>query len=158
MITILYTDSDAVRSALGVESFSDQNLQRELPDTMFSSQDFARQLRAALYSWVPTHADIIAAGDAPGTDEEVHYADLVRNYSLYWCAWRAAMMAYATRRNVGDGKSELQRFEVDWLKLAEEMKKLFEDAQDELMEALNPATTIAFAKRVEPDYDPVTNT
>lgn len=156
MVTLLYTTSDAVRAALGIET---EGRKKELPDEMFSNQDMERQLRAALYAWLPSHADIISEADEVGaTDEQVHKGDLVRNYCLYWCARRAAEMAYATRRRVGDGKSEVERFQVDWLALAERMGELMAEQKQLLEELLSPSDTLAFAARAVPTYDPVTNT
>lgn len=157
MLTILYTDSDGVRSVLGVESFSGTG-QRELPDSMFVSSGMERQLRSDLYGWVPTHAAMISAGDdGAATDEQVYQADLIRNYSLYFVANKAAKMAYATRRIVSDGKSEMQRFEIDWLAVADSMAVEAKEAKQLLQDLLSPSVATSFLSLVVPAYDPVTN-
>jgi hypothetical protein len=161
MVTILYTNSDAVRAALGIET---DDLQKELPDHMFVNQNMERQLRAALYAWLPTYASIVAAADAVDPDESgdtdfatLYQGDLVRNYCLFWAAWRAAEMAYFARRKVSDGRSEVERFSIDWEALADRMKSRAEEQQSLLQATFTPSLLTVFAKRSIPDYDPVAN-
>lgn len=151
-IAILYTDSDAIRAAVGITDV-------EISDAMMQSQMMETQIKTAVYKWLPTHGTIYAAGTAQGaTEQEVHLKDLLVMYCMYFGAVRVVEMIMAMRQKISDGKSQLERFDIDWLALLELLKQRRDQAQDALEEILNPSDGgPAYFGLVTPDYDPVTN-
>jgi hypothetical protein len=150
---VLYTNTDAIRAAVGISS-------TEIPDSMITDQQMERQVKTALYSWLPTYPALYTAGDAEeATDEQVYVKDLLVLYCTYFGAVRLVEMIMAMRQRVSDGKSEVERFNIDWLSLLEALKGRLDEIQDLLEEVINPSHggPSYFGKAV-PDYDPVTNT
>ena len=68
-------------------------------------------------------------------------------------------MIMAMRKKVSDGKSQVERFDVDWEALLEVLNTRMGAAKDALEDLVNPSDggTSYFALAT-PDYDPVTNT
>jgi hypothetical protein len=150
---VLYTDTDAIRSAVGVTT-------REVSDDLLTQQKLESQTKVSLYGWLPDHATRYAAGTATdATDQEVYVKDLIVLYCTYFGAVRVVEMIMALRRRVGDGKSEVERFDVNWLELLEILKGRLDEIQNLLEEELGLSSggPSYFGKAV-PDYDPVTNT
>lgn len=149
---ILYTNTDAIRAAVGVTT-------KEYPDGMLKDQGLETQIRVDVYGWLPTHATLYATGTANGaTDAEVHQKDLLVLYCVFCGAVRLVEMIMAAREKVGDGKSEVQRFDIDWAALLEALNKRKDSYRAELEELVNPTdATIGYFGLATPDYDPVTN-
>lgn len=150
---VLYTNTDAIRAAVGVTD-------TEIPDSMVTDQQMERQVKTALYSWLPTYATLYATGSADGaTEEEVYVKDLLVLYCTYYGAVRMVEMIMAMRQRVSDGKSEVERFVIDWSALLEALKGRLDEVQSLLEEEVNPSHGgPSYFGVATPDYDPVTNT
>lgn len=152
-INILYTDSDAVRAAVGVKDV-------EVPDSMLLNQDIERQLKTALYGWLPTYAALHTAGtDAGATDDEKYINDLLISYCLFWACVRVLEMSLSQRKSIGDGKTQIERFDVDRKELIAAYKARLDEAKHLLDDLVNTsAGSTSFFGKASPEYDPVTNT
>ena len=149
---ILYTDSDAVRAAVGVKDV-------EVPDDMLQDQQIERQLKTALYGWLPTYEALYDAGNASGaTADEVYIKDLLFSYCLFWCCVRVLEMALAQRKSIGDGKTQIERFDVERKELIAAYKARVDEAKQLLSDLVNSSAGAPnFFGKASPDYDPVTN-
>lgn len=151
MADILYTTTDAIRDAVGVSG------SREITDTMLSNQGLETQMQTYLYSWLPTHATVYSEGTTgTPTADQVYKKDLLVMWCLFFGCVRIIEMVMATRQRVSDGKSELERFEVDWQDLLETYKARLAEVQGLLEGEITPTyTATTMFLRVTPDYDPV---
>lgn len=101
-----YTDSDAVRSCLGLDS-------SDCPDSVFEDSNMDMQLEAELSVWLPTHAAIAAAGiEAAATDAEILKYNYLVLYSQFYCAYQISKRPMQFIRLQGDGKAQMARFET----------------------------------------------
>lgn len=152
MAAILYTTSNAIRAAVGTTD-------KEVPDTMLESQLLESQVRTAVYGWLPTHAAIYAAGVAAGaTDDQKYQKDLLVQYCLFYGAVRVIEMIMALRSKISDGKSQVERFDVEWKDLLEVFEQRVEDAQEALLAIVSPSDgETSYFGLATPAYDPVTN-
>lgn len=153
MAAILYTTTDAIRAAVGTTP-------KEVPDSLLTDQMLESQIRTAVYGWLPTHGAIYTAGTAASpTDDELYQKDLLVQYCLFYGAVRVVEMIMAMRKKVTDGKSQVERFDVDWEALLEVLKGRRDEAQQLLEELLNPSDGgTSYFSLAAPTYDPVTNT
>lgn len=153
MAAILYTTTDAIRAAAGVTDV-------EIPDQLLTDQMLESQVQTAVYRWLPTHGTVYSEGTAASpTAEQVYKKDLLVHYCLFYGAVRVVEMIMALRHKVGDGKSEVQRFDVDWEALLEILKARRDEAQTLLEEIINPSDGgPGYFGTASPGYDPVTNT
>ena len=150
---ILFSDTDAIRAALGVTT-------KEIPDSLLTGQQLEMQMKADLYSWLPTYQALYDAQDDSGaTAEQAYIADLLTLYCMYWGAVRACEMMLAYRQKVTDGKQAVDRFQIDWKLLLETMAKRLADIRAMLEDLLGIGSDrVVFFAGVKPDYDPVANT
>lgn len=110
MRQIIYTDTDRVRSALGVDS-------KDLSDKQITDRDIEKELRLDLLSWIPTHGALYDEGQSDtATEVQVSIADALTLYSTYYCAVQVSRsMQLATPQKISDGKNALDRFaNIDW--------------------------------------------
>ena len=139
---ILYTDTDAIRSAMGIDD-------ADMEDAMFTGQQLENQMLEDLDTLRPAHATEIFSGSA----------SLQRKLSL-WCMWfgalRIAQSPLATPKRISTGKDELERFVVNWQALEELAKRKLA----ELDKALSPTVPESFTMmgKATPDSNPITNT
>lgn len=152
-VLALYTTADAVRGALGLTS-------SELTDSMLFDQQLGAELEVDLYRWIPTHADLHAAGKASGaTDVQKIKALYLELYAQWFIAKRAlTVMQLAIPQMIGDGKSEMQRFQkFDFDKLSLRVDALVAYYRNLLStsEGASTAATPPLAVISRPDYDPV---
>lgn len=117
MLPILYTDTDFLRSLLGVSV-------KDLPDARLAARNLEKELTMDLNSWVSNHAtlsDAINMGTA--TVEETAAFDAITMYSAYFCAKLVIpSLQLGASQAVGDGKNTLERFStMDWEKLTEQI-------------------------------------
>ena len=150
---ILYTDTSAVRAAVGIK-------ETEVPETMITDQGMERQLKTALYGWVPTYEALYDAGNASGaTEQEAYIKDLLVSYCLFFICVRLIEMVLALRRQVGDGKSQVARFDTDYKTLLEMYTKRRDEIQTLIEDQITPSTGgVQYFGKATPDYDPVSNT
>lgn len=153
MAAILYTTTDAIRAAVGVTD-------TEISDKVLTDQLLETQVQTAVYGWLPTHTTIYSEGTgASATAEQKYKKDLLVHYCLFYGAVRVVEMIMALRHKVGDGKSEVQRFDVDWEALLEILKARRDAAQTMLEQIVNPSDGgTNYFGTASPGYDPVTNT
>lgn len=131
MIPILYTNSDAVRAAIGIK-------ERDYSDKDISNFNLEKKLSLDLRAWLPSHAAISeAAEQATATDGE---KDMGAALELYSTAFAALDMLQTLRlgvaQSVSDGKNQFSRFSsVDWAALEtalianmRQYRRLLEDA------------------------------
>ena len=151
---VLYVDTDAVRAVVGVKV-------KEVPDAMFTDQQMERQLKTALYGWLPTYEALYDTGSAGGaTADQSYIRDLITSYCLFYCAVRVIEMVLALRHQVGDGKSEVKRFDTDFKELLEVFNARLDEAQGLLEDLTSTGGTdgAQYFGKATPDYDPVSNT
>ena len=98
--------------------------------------------------------------DAPSADEFTQFS-LLRLYSMWWCAYRAASMVFAIPEKISDGKAEMKRFNsIDLEGIADEALLQANKYKVKLQEALGSAvvtSSYSLMGSASPDYDPVTN-
>lgn len=136
MLPILYTDTDAVRSVLGIT-------EEDIKDDDLVARDLLRELRIDLNTWLPTHAAIYAYGDlTTPTDTQVTQYDLLVTYAKYYCALLVARstLALAAAQQVGDGKNTMARFTPFSL------QQLQEQLAGKVMEMKNALATLFSAE------------
>jgi hypothetical protein len=141
-VTVLYTNTDAIRSAIGVDD-------ADVSNAMITSQDMTLQMNVALTKFLPTHVVDFAASAT------------VENQLRLWCmwygAWRLAESPPAVPKRLSTGKDEYERFPINWKELAKNARAHL----DELEEALVPTTGgsgLTIMGKATPDSDPITNT
>jgi len=118
MQTILYTDTDQVRSALGLDA-------EDMSDAMITSRNLEMELSLDLAGWIPTHSSLYAAGIAnTATEEEKNVSSSLVLYSTYFCCdlvFDSVQMA--APQSVSDGKNSMSRFTPqDWQKIEDRIK------------------------------------
>ena len=155
MQTILYTDTDQVRSVFGVDS-------KDMPDATITGRNPEKELRLDLASWLPTHGTIYNAGmEAAATDEEVQLSDALNLYSTYFCCdLVVGSVQMAAPQAVSDGKNSMNRFTpMDWQRIEDRIKgKLatYKQLLQELTSASVESAGFAMFSGVGLALDPVT--
>lgn len=151
-----YTNADAIRGAIGLTD-------NEVTDAMLKDQNLSVALMLELDTWLPTHKAIYQAGrvDVPSSAELAQFG-MLRLYSMWWCACRAAKMVLAIPEKISDGKAEMKRFnDLDLEAIAVEACGMATRYQNQLQEELGETVTAASSHSImgsaSPDYDPVTN-
>lgn len=150
--SILYTSTDAIRAVVGVT-------ETEVPDAMITDQHLEMQLKTSLYGWLPTYAAIYTDGTgATPTAEQEYMKDLLVSYCMFFGGVRIVEMILALRESVGDGKSQVTRFDLNFGELLSTLKGRMSEAQEALKEVLNPSSGgTSYFGAATPDYDPVSN-
>lgn len=151
--SILYTSTDAIRAVVGVT-------EKEVPDAMITDQQLEMLLKTALYGWLPTYSTVYSDGTAEtATGEQEYMKDLLVSYCMFFGGVRIVEMILALRESVGDGKSEVTRFDINFGELLSTLKGRMEEAQATLKEVLNPTSgSSPYFGVATPNYDPVSNT
>ena len=152
MVHILYSDTAAIRAAIGVTG-------KELPDNLFTDQQLELQVKTSLYKLFPTYDTLYTTGVSSEAEaDEAYVSDLLTLYCTYYGAVRSIEMIMAMRQKITDGKQAVERFAIDWVALLEVMKARLAEIVDALDDVLNTSDggTAYFGKAV-PDYDPVAN-
>jgi hypothetical protein len=110
MQSILYTDTDKLRSMLGVSD-------KDISDSQITDRGLDKELQFDLLSWVPTHSVKYRDGRLPNsTPEQKALADAISLYSTYFCSsLMVKSLQLATPQSISDGKNALSRFtSMDW--------------------------------------------
>lgn len=138
-VNILYTNTDAIRSAVGLDD-------SDVEDSIITAQHMKEQMTLALAKFLPTHED-----DA--------YDPEIKVVMTLWCMWfgalRLAESPLATPKQFGNGKDDLQRFDVDWEALRALARKKLTELEEELAPTV-VAGSFSFMGKATPAYNPVT--
>lgn len=136
-VDVLYTNTNAIRSAIGVDA-------ADIENEMIVDQDMESQMSVALAKFNPTHTtDKFDPSKLPALK--------------LWCMWfgalRLAESPPAIAKKYGTGKDEWERFDIDW----EALKKTAREKMAELQEGITPATSATFSLmgKATPDYNPI---
>jgi len=153
MITVLYTNSDAILACAGMTS-------EDVSDAFVTARALPKILSVDLYEWLPTHEDVyLSDGDSATTDER-YKSDCLVLWCNYYAASRLLEAALTIKQRETDGKNEFERFTTPELgKLAEEAKRMAGVYRQKLLVALaqaDVASPIQTMGLVVPNYDPVT--
>lgn len=119
MQTILYTDTDRVRSVLGVD-------EKDVSDSSITARDLEKELRLDLLSWMPAHSTLHGTGSSSAaSDTEQSLADAITLFSTYYCAVLVVKsLQLAAPQTVSDGKNTMSRFAtMDWQQLTFHLKE-----------------------------------
>lgn len=119
MQLILYTDTDRIRSILGV---SDQDIK----DDQITARGLSKELRLDLLSWAPAHEALYYAGSlGSATDMEQSLADSLTLYSTYFCTVLVVKsLQLSAPQSISDGKNSMNRFAtMDWQGLTLHLKE-----------------------------------
>ncbi len=154
MVTILYTNSDSIRSAVGVTV-------SEVRDAALSALNLDKALLADLGEWCPTHAAIDAAARAASpTEEELAKGRYLELYCMWFCARMVADNPTAFPSELTDGKAGYKRFNVDFDQLSEKANGRMRQYKNLLLNAIQGTTSVVTAPslfgKATPGYDPVT--
>lgn len=146
MIPILCTDTDQVRSSMLLAA-------EDLPDGLFNTQLWERQLKQDLVVWFPTYADYLPV------DEDTAIGSYLASYCTYWCAYQAALtLTVSLPEEIGDGKN-VRKLAPNNEALLETLRANLTLAKRNLMAELGivVSTTPKFMTSVGLAVDPVTN-
>jgi hypothetical protein len=149
-----YTDTDAIRSALGVTD-------NEVTDAMLVDQRLALELTVDLDGWADGHAAAFAAGSLQGADAAAQLkANYISLYAQWYCAERVITnMKLAIPQMISDGKTEMRRFQMmdmDAVERAASARAAHYKSLLSLALGGTAETVMSFASRSTPTYDPVT--
>ncbi len=130
MQAIAYTDTDQIRSVLGVDA-------KDMPDAQIMARALDKELKLELTRWLPSHSTLFTAGTigTPG-EAEVAIADALQLYSTYFCAVLVIPSTQlAAPQAVSDGKNSMTRFAVnDWGRMKLELQEKQAYYKDMLVE------------------------
>jgi hypothetical protein len=155
VLTVLYTNTDKIRSALGLDD-------KDISDKQLTDRDLDKELRLDLTSWLPTHATLYTTGTSTeATDTQQLIADALVLYSTYYCSLLSARaMRLAAMQSHSDGKNTLERFAtVDWQKIEMDLRERAAFYRDQLLALAAQSVTqveIKFFEGVGLAVDPVT--
>lgn len=158
MLQILYTDTDFLRSLLGVS-------EKDLPDKRLIDRNLEKELSMDITSWMSNHAaisNLVNMGTA--TESEVATMDAITMYSAYFCAKLIIpSLQLGVAQAISDGKNSMDRFSaVDWDKLNDRMSErvaFYKKIAQGYMSLPEPSqTTFSPFSIANPASDPVTNT
>lgn len=137
MADILYTTTDAIRGAIGVDD-------SDIEDEIITGQDMALQMEYELLKFMPDH-------------EDQSLDDLVEMKLKLWCMWfgalRLAESPLATPKKLGTGKDEYERFVIDWDALRMRAQSKLAEMTKELVPAYGSTNTIM--GKATPAYNPI---
>lgn len=141
-----YTTTEAVRGCLGLDP-------NDLPDAYMVDSLLDVELSLDLDGWLPSHATLFASG----TDA---VKNRIRLYAQWFCAWKMAKRPYAVPQITTDGKAQIDRFKIDWVKVAELAAGEMSLIKGQLDEIVNgntaPTGVISYIGIGAPGQDPVT--
>jgi hypothetical protein len=136
MQTLLYTDTDQVRSVLGLSS-------KDLDDAQLVSRKLDTELKLDLVSWLPTHAALYATGnDVGAADADKNIADALVMFSTYFCAGLVGMsLPLGAPQSISDGKNSMARFTPHaWQELTSKSQERMSFYKNLLQELVSTAT------------------
>lgn len=154
MLPLSYTDTDAIRAALGVT-------EKDVSDAQLAGRSLEKELNLDLMSWVSNHETIAETADF-GTAANLALFDAISLYSTYFCAKIVlTSLQLAALQSVSDGKNAMSRFApIDWDKLYDRISERVAFYRTFILEnnlALTTTTTkLTQFSIVGSAYDPVT--
>jgi hypothetical protein len=119
MQTLLYTDTDRIRSVLGVDA-------EDISDAQITDRNLEKELRIDLLSWIPTYAALVTTGTTAGaTDSAQSIADAITLYCTYYCSVLVVKsVQLSAPQSVSDGKNTISwSGSVDWQALSLHLKE-----------------------------------
>lgn len=149
-----YTNADKIRGALGLTPM-------DADDQYILGRDIDEEILISLYDWIPNHATFYTTWTAGGaTEEEKHYARLLRKYSSFIGAFHLCSgLELLIVQAIGDSKATAERFSnVDLIKLRAKIEGIAEGTRSDIIKSLSLSTETASAsifKSVPPASDPV---
>lgn len=153
-VTVLYTDSDKVRAAAGIDD-------ADISDVDLTASSVAEELTVDLNAWCPTHASIQAAGTASSpTAAEANQWLLLQLYCQFMGAAIVAGQAYRILQKITDGKNQQARYNsLHW---DEVQRSLYEKAAkyrrllEEALGTAGVAVNYPVMSASTPTFDPIT--
>jgi hypothetical protein len=148
-LQILYTDTDEVRSVLGVS-------EEDMSDAAIANRRLDLELFVDLHEWIPNHATLIA--DTSTADAQ-YISNNLSLYCSHFCAWALARSPLAIPQKITDGANGIERFgSIDFSKLANTLKENADKYKSNILLALDSTATtkvVQFSIST-PDFDPIT--
>ncbi len=157
MKTILYTDTDQIRSVFGLDL-------RDLPDATITDRNLEKELSLNLAGWLSSHSDLYTVGVSSGaTDTEKNTADAIALYSTYFCCdLLVNTVKLAAPQSVSDGKNSMSRFTPsDWRNIEEKIQERvasYKKLVQELISASTSSQGYTMFSGAGLSIDPVTTT
>lgn len=139
MATILYTTTDKIRACIGCDD-------QDLPDEVVNGQELELLMLERLSDVYPTHeTDFSEAGE--------------RRLAL-WCMYFGALTliedsSLAISQKYQSNTDQLSRFDIDFEKLKEELRKKLAMVESKLAPTVY-GTMFSIMGKATPAYDPVT--
>jgi len=144
-ITVLYTDTDAIRGAIGVD-------EADIDDAVITGQNMALQMTAELEKFLPNHSSVQFSN--------LKIPDQLNLWCMWFGAWRLAQSPLATPKKLSTGKDEYERFNIDWEALEKVAYKNVCAMKDLLLETTSTVVAETAAYTVmgaaTPCYNPIT--
>lgn len=148
-----YTDTDKIRSALGFDA-------SDARDALLSAAGLDISLEHDLDEWLPTHAAIWAAGTAGTvTASEKKLAQALGMYAQWFCAHLVASKQMLFIQIFSDGKSQMNRFDIDVDSvrlMCEAERNAWKDKLQELDGQTPTASSFNPVGISTPTFDPIT--
>lgn len=149
------TDTDEVRSAIGVDS-------TDLEDSMITDRRPEDDLEADLLTWLPTYQTVISDGLAatPTTDQTLKLLKLKIYAKYFISALVVSSGINSILQKQSDGSNEAIRFtNVKLSDLKKDLQEKSDQAKEDLKKLVDTtfSNTVSQFSTVSPDYDPVTN-
>lgn len=148
-----YTTTEAVRACLGVD-------RSDCPDSVMTDSLLDIELDHELESFLPDHAARFATGAAAGAPApEKRTSDLIRLFAQWFCAWEVASRKLLVPQLASDGKTRLDRFDMDLNEVASAAASRVSKYRGQLQASVGQPPAAAGFNLLEvsiPDADPVT--
>lgn len=149
-----YTTTEAVRGCLGIDA-------NDMPDAYMVDSKLDVELRLDLNSWLAAHATLFSAGKVDGAAQAAaDTADCISLYAQWFCAHAMANRPHAIPQITTDGKAQIDRFKIDWVKVAALAAGKAAQYKAELDTLVNGAAPVTAAPRLIsvaiPSQDPIT--
>ena len=148
-----YTDSDRVRSALGLDL-------SDVKETLLAASGLDISLTFDLDEWLPNHAALYAAGSAPAASTgDIKIMNAIKLYAQWYCAWELSGKKLAFVQIFTDGKAGMNRFDID-LDSLRAMSEAEKNKWKDLLAELAGQTVVASSYNPlgisTPTFDPIT--
>lgn len=155
MIPILYTNTDAIRAALGLT-------EKELTDQFVADLEVVDMLKIELRSVYPAHVvlfNLITVGSPTSSDLDTW--EVLRQYAKYEAAcYLLPQFQMLVTQKISDGDAEVTRFQSNNLNETIERLKAMRDLYRNMLvnpDSLTLDNFLSHVAMVQPNYDPVTN-